>query len=637
MTQTESPSARPRTQGWKRRLAVLFGALCIMSACVAIRYYWGAEPASAGPREAAQAPAAPAASKGAPQPAATPMKTVAVVNGEEVSREELAQECIRHYGKNDLEGLVNKYLIVLECQQRSVSVTQEEISAEIEHLAKRFGLPVDKWLKMLKDERGISEKQYATDIIWPLLAMRKLAGDQLAVSNEELLREFETLYGPSVKARLILVSDAKKAQQLREAAAAEPTKFGDIARQHSEDASSASLNGLIQPIRKNSGSPEIEQAAFTLKDGQVSPVIQIGNQFVILKREELIAARDVRLEQVQAQIKESVRERKMRDTASTLYQQLQEKWQPNIKNVLNDEQLSQQLPGVAAQINGNNVTVRELAERCIERHGEQVLDGVINRKLIEQAVKKKNITITNEDLDQEIARAAAAMLPLKNGQPDIAGWIELATKQQGITLEVYRRDSVWPSVALKKLIGEKVPVTDEDMQRGYEANYGPRVRCRAIILGSERQAQRVWEMARKDPKSFGDLAEKYSIEASSRSLKGQVPPIQKHGGQPLLEEAAFKLRKDELSQIIALDRDKYVILLCEGYTNPQRVEFESVKELIREDIHEKKLRMTMANFFQQLQDNATVDNFLAGTSRSPKQTEVKEASKAAQPGKAATR
>ena len=70
-----------------------------------------------------------------------------------------------------------------------------------------------------------------------------------------------------------------------------------------------------------------------------------------------------------------------------------------------------------------------------------------------------------------------------------------------------------------RYIEEKVAVlcgdiTEEDLKMGYEANFGPRVRCRAIVLKEPRKAQEVWEKARRKPtvENFGNLAEQYSIE-----------------------------------------------------------------------------------------------------------------------------
>jgi parvulin-like peptidyl-prolyl isomerase len=613
------------------------GGVCVLAACVAIRYYWGANPAEAEPR-AYSDQAAGADSQGGNTASA---RVVATVNGEEITRAELAQECLRHYGKEVLEGLLNKYLIVQECQRQGVTVTQGEVNREIERFAKLYKVPVDQWLKMLKQERGITAEQYASDFIWPMLALRKLAREQLQVTAEELRREYEMRFGKAIKARLIACQTAEKAQKVRALAVANPGEFGNLAKQHSEDPSSASLKGLIQPICRHAGNPEIEKIAFSLKDGEISPVIQVADQYIILQRESEIPERNVAFEDVRPGLEEGIRERKHRSVAMQIYQRLleQAKKQGGVVNTLADPQLASRYPGVAAVVAGRQITLRELADRCIERHGEEVLDGTINRRLLEQACRKQKITVTEADLDQEIARAAAARLkPRPDGKPDVEAWIELVTRQQGISVEVYRRDSVWPSVALRKLVGGRVQVTDEDLQKGYEANYGPRVRCLAIVLGDLRSAQRVWEMARQNPSReyFGQLAAQYSVEPGSRVLKGEVPPIQKYGGQPLLEDEAFRLKPGEMSGVIQVEADKYVILLCEGYTKPQKIDFAAVRNDIYDDIHEKRLRLAMAEYFSQLQDEASIDNYLANTSRSPKRNADRSAS-ATSPVKAASR
>ena len=200
-------------------------------------------------------------------------------------------------------------------------------------------------------------------------------------------------------------------------------------------------------------------------------------------------------------------------------------------------------------------------------------------------------------------------------------------EEQKVTSERYRHDIVWPSVALKKLVGTRVEVTPEDIQRGYEANYGERVRCRAIVCNQNRKAIEVWQMAMNKPtlEFFGDLAEQYSVEASSRALRGEVPPMHRNSNQPVLEKAAFELKPGAISEVIGIE-DKFVILFCEGRTKPNEVNIKEVEQLIYEDVHEKKLRVSMAREFGNLQETARIDNFLAGTVRSPKPKEAKELS-----------
>ena len=64
--------------------------------------------------------------------------------------------------------------------------------------------------------------------------------------------------------------------------------------------------------------------------------------------------------------------------------------------------------------------------------------------------------------------------------------------------------------------------------------------------------------------------------------------------------------------------DKFIILRCEGLTKPANVDLASVRNDLYEDLHEKKLLVAMGEQFEKLREAATVDNYLAGTSHSPK-------------------
>jgi parvulin-like peptidyl-prolyl isomerase len=239
--------------------------------------------------------------------------------------------------------------------------------------------------------------------------------------------------------------------------------------------------------------------------------------------------------------------------------------------------------------------------------------------LLEQALQAANVQVTREDLNAEMRHAAElGGVVDKAGNADLGKWIETVTKEQGITAQQYERDSVWPSAALKKLTAKEVVVDETDIQKGFEANYGERVRCRAIVLGNMRRAQEVWDKARRNPSPeyFGDLAAEYSVEPTSKALRGEVPPLGRHGGQPQLEQVAFQLEPGQISGIIQV-ADKFVILRCEGRTERMDIDLESARNELYRDIHEKKLRMAMGQKFEEINAAARVDNYLAGTSHQP--------------------
>jgi parvulin-like peptidyl-prolyl isomerase len=597
------------------RASIIGAPLVLLVTCLAAPHFGLESAAAQQPRTSAFAPrprnSAPvAADPGKPAGPAV----AAVVNGEKISLDDLGRECLRHYGTEVLESLTNKFLIAEHCQKTSLVVTKQEVDERIDQMARRFGLPKDQWLKMLEQERGIKPEQYASDIIWPTLALEKLAAPRLTVSEPELKEAYETYYGPTVRARLIVLDDAATARQVLQRARANPDDFGNLAKDYSVDVNSASAKGMIPPIRMHVGDKGIERVAFNMAEGEISDLIAVAKQFVILKCEAPLPARQVALADVQAQLVDDIRDRKLRGVADELFRELQQ--QAQVENVLNDPAKQAQMAGVAAVVNGRQITLQQLAAECVTRHGVEVLEGSIHHKVLEQACREKRIEITQADLDEEVARAAVSMgITNSQGQPDLQKWHQMVTAEKGLTIELYHHDVVWPTVALKKLIGDTVQVSEDDLKKGYEANYGPRVRCRAIVLNNSRKAQEVWEKARQNPTEefFGELAEQYSIEASSRVLRGEVPPIQKHGGQPKLEEEAFNLRPGELSGVIQINREHFVILRCEGQTEPTQVDFNQVRDLIAADIHEKKLRLAMAKEFERLQAKANIQNLLSRT------------------------
>jgi len=622
MSGMEADGSRPERQTsgrlWNRIYWSLAG-VAVIAVSLVIRYYWSAPQANAqAPVQQRSTPvAAPQADPPTAAPAQSNKQVAATVNDRRITRQQLADACVQRFGKDVLESLVNKYLIAHELQRNNLAISDQEIRAEIDRLAKKFRLSVQQYLQLLERERNIKPEQYARDIIWPTLALRKLASDRLTVSPQELQQAKDSLYGPAVMARVIMLGDIQTAERIHAQLRTSPQDFAKLAREHSTDAPSASSGGRLQPIRRHMGDKQIEDVVFSLDEGQISPVVRIADQFGIFLAEKKIPARPVKLAEVEQQLRDRIIDGKLRSAASDLFEQLQKT--AVVVNVYNDPARRQQMPGVAATINGQPIPMVELAEECLARHGEQVLENEINHVLVEQELARRGVQITQADLHEEIARAAQlANVVDENKQPDVQAWIKTITEEQGLSYDVYIRDLIWPTASLKKLVAGAVQVSEEDLEKGMEANYGPRVRCRAILISNLRRAQEVWNKARQNPtvEYFAKLAEEYSEETSSGSLGGQVPPLQKHGGQPILEREAFKLEQGELSGVIQVG-EHFVILFCEGYTEPVKVEMQEVRDLLEQDIYEKKVRVAMAKRFDQLRQSATIDNFLTGKTQAP--------------------
>jgi parvulin-like peptidyl-prolyl isomerase len=610
-----------------KRWIVVITAILLLGLTVTARVYWLAPedataeptPVPISPNAITQKPTAKPAAKPTTQSAVRPvgqtskLTVVAEVNNQQIKRNQLAQACLDRYGKEVLESFLNKKLIQQACKQHNIEISEQDVMAEIARMAKKFGLSTERWLLMLKQEREIDPTQYRNEIIWPTLALRQLAAEQIQVTQEQLDEAFESEFGPKVKVRIIAHSNLQRATALREQAIADPSTFGTLAKDHSEDQASASARGLIPPIRKHVGDPSLEIEVYSLKEGDISKIIEIGNQYVFVKCEKRISSTYVAPQfrkDAESRLRDQITENHLRSYSATIFQELQDA--AKITTLYDKPSMKDSHPGIVAMLNGQQITVRDLAEECIKRYGTDVLEGEINRQLLEQHLTAANKTVEQQDLHDEIARAAVSRgYETVDGKADVNAWLKDVTKQDGVTVSIYVKDAVWPSVALKKLVHDSINITTADRQKAFEANYGERVEILAIVLNNQRRANMVWELANNNSTDyfFGELATQYSIEPVSRANQGKVPPVRLHGGQPVLEEEAFSLATGELSGIVAVG-GKYIIMRCLGRTVPVVDELEDVRGELDSYLLERKLHAAMTTKFDAIRDSANIINYM---------------------------
>jgi len=558
--------------------------------------------------------------------APTAQDVVAEVNGERITRTSLAAESLQLHGEAELHELIYHTLIRLESERLNITVTNEEINAEIFRMAQTFSLTTEQLLQTLEQERGISSEQYRQDISRRLalgkIAERLADEARLNPTPEELRAAFDAQFGPAVRARQIVLASRAEAEAVHADLRQHPETFSAIARNRSIDTVTQPFGGMLYPIRRHTMHPNVENMLFSMQPGHISPIIDhfpFPDHFAIFKCVEHLQPVDVDVDAVKRQLFFQIRDAKLPQVASEVFNELRERAQ--VKIIFGNPALHAQYPGVAAILNGQPISIRELAEICIQKHGENVLSDMIHRLIIEQAARREGIIISEQDIDNEIRELAYKHLPLQmNGEPNVELWLRRATEGTGLSLPMYRKNVIVPLVSLKRLTHPLVQVTEEDIQRSFEANFGKRVRCLAIFFRAHdtRRAQEVWQMANRHrtEENFGDLAERWSFDPDSRMGRGVIPPIARHTGQPILEREAFSLQPGELSQIIQVD-DHLVILFCVGFVDPVPVRIEDVREYLVADIFEKKQQVIINRLFERLYEQAVLTNHLTGEWQNP--------------------
>lgn len=265
------------------------------------------------------------------------------------------------------------------------------------------------------------------------------------------------------------------------------------------------------------------------------------------------------------------------------------------------------------RVNGQSISYEELARECIERHGSEVLKNVINRLMIQQACSEAGVNVSDAEVEQEIVQISK-----KFGLP-VNQWETMLHAERGLTPLQYRRDVIWPMLALKKLAGEEVSITREMLQEAYADNYGPRAKVRMMVLSNTRHAQEIWDKVKAAPDEFEDYARDYSVEPNSKALGGTVPPIRRFSGAHAeIRKAAFRMKTPgEISGIIQVAQDQYVILKFEGTTEPVAHDPKDVQGTLHEELREREVQVMVGNMFKKIENGARIDNYLTGETKSP--------------------
>jgi foldase protein PrsA len=271
-----------------------------------------------------------------------PGDPIAIVNNQIISRQQLADECVARKGKEVLQVLIHRTLIDQALRARKLEVTSAEIDQEIETTAQRYGLSREGWLRTLAKERNISPVQYARDIIYPALALRKLASGRVQVTPDDVKKAFEAQFGEKLRCRMILVNKQTTAIAIWEELRNNPGGFEKIAQEQSMDSASRSLGGLVaEPITRHAYPQNLSDAAFYQlvdgdpadrdpthkpKDGDFTGPIQVGELvWIILRRESVVPAdknADLKDEHVRKQTYEMIYEVKLKEAMEAVFNEL---------------------------------------------------------------------------------------------------------------------------------------------------------------------------------------------------------------------------------------------------------------------------------------------------------------------------
>lgn len=249
----------------------------------------------------------------------------------------------------------------------------------------------------------------------------------------------------------------------------------------------------------------------------------------------------------------------------------------------------------------------------------QVLDSLIDRELLFQETKKKDIKVDVKEVDAEIQKIKQRYA--KEGE------FEQLLSNMGLT-ESDVRIQIERGLAIQQLIDKevrtKVKIGDEEAKSYYDANpqlfqQPEQVKASHILVKVDADApQEKKDEARKKIESvqkkakegedFASLAKTYS-EGPSGPKGGDLGYFRRGQMVKPFEDAAFDLKPNQTSDIVETQFGYHLIKVVDKKP-AQKVAYADVKEQLSEHLKKQKMDTEASTYIQSLRSGAKIEKFL---------------------------
>jgi hypothetical protein len=261
-------------------------------------------------------------------------RVVAYINGNTaITREDLGEYLIDRVGADRLEFLVNRRIIEAACEKAGIRITAEEIQAQLAEDLKGFNCTETQFVNDILRRYNKTLFEWKEDVIRPKLCLQRLVGDRITVSEEEIRKGFEAKFGDKVECRIIVLPKAygNKMYDLWKRISSDPAEFEKEAKAQFL-APLAAEAGKCPPIHHHFSDPNVEQEAFKLSKGELSPLIAMPDgTTVILRCEQRIPADTIKCMDTEREgLMRELREARLTAEIPKVFQALRQQASPQI-------------------------------------------------------------------------------------------------------------------------------------------------------------------------------------------------------------------------------------------------------------------------------------------------------------------
>ncbi len=267
-----------------------------------------------------------------------------------------------------------------------------------------------------------------------------------------------------------------------------------------------------------------------------------------------------------------------------------------------DTETSKTGTDIVAKVNGEPIYRQELVDELVKRYGNQVLNELIMKKLVEQEAKKQGITVTDDEINKYMSQMEKSM----GGKESM----DIKLKNANITRQDVVKDIRY-NLLLKKLILKEIDENDKEIF--YETKIkdkAPYVELWMIVVPTKELADVVKEKLQLG-EDFAKMAKKYSLLTYQGIPNGYIGLINRYeveADKLVPKQLARHIFNAKLNQVVGpilVERDKKKLYYIFKITQIKKT-YEDFKEDIEDILASTKAQQ----YLNKLRERAEVENFL---------------------------
>lgn len=210
-----------------------------------------------------------------------------------ITKDEFYDAMKARFGADVLTELVHEKVL-----SEKYEVTDEEVQTEFDNLKTQYGAQFESVVQTQGED--VVKQMVKVDLL-----RKKAAEAEAEVTDEDIKAYYDTLEG-QIRASHILVADEATAKEVKEKLDAGES-FEDLAKEYSTDPGSAQNGGDLGWFGEGAMVQQFQDAAFKLKEGEVSAPVKSDYGFHIIKVTETVKP----FEEMKESLKEEVRNQKI--------------------------------------------------------------------------------------------------------------------------------------------------------------------------------------------------------------------------------------------------------------------------------------------------------------------------------------